>query len=360
MTKKKSGGFHGFKRFLAIYSGILVVVVTIMLFLLYGLLKDYEEGRPATTMDKIVGQFTADNVEQLLNDSGASYNEFESNEVVATYLKDQMSAGDITYKKKAGEYTENTPVYVVFANEKAIAKVSLASNGKNGHDFTKWKLGGISFDGCTDKTKSDKVVINAPKEAKVQINGIDVSSDYITKENVTFEPCKHVDPYVTAPTMTEYTIEGLLAQPQVSVVLQDNELTVDVKNNIYTANYPYDDTLFVEQQKRILTIAESYGKYIINRGSLPTLSGYMVGQAKEYVSDIPAIWAFLYGKTYTYEFKNESITNLRKYSDDCFSCDIYYDLYVDWNNGNKTYNTSLTYTFVKRSNGWYVADFIIN
>lgn len=109
-----------------------------------------------------------------------------------------------------------------------------------------------------------------------------------------------------------------------------------------------------------MTIAESYGKYIINRGSLSTLSGYMLGYAKEYVSDIPAVWAFLYGKTYTYEFQNESITNFSKYSDNCFSCDVYYDLYVDYKTGNTTYNTSLTYTFVKTGGKWYVADFIIN
>ena len=86
----------------------------------------------------------------------------------------------------------------------------------------------------------------------------------------------------------------------------------------------------------------------------------MVGYANEYISDIPAVWAFLYGKTYTYEFNNENISNFRKYSDDCFSCDVYYDLYVDWKDGNKTYNTSVTYTFVKTDGEWYVADFIIN
>ena len=86
----------------------------------------------------------------------------------------------------------------------------------------------------------------------------------------------------------------------------------------------------------------------------------MVGYANEYMSDIPAVWAYLYGKTYTYEFNNENIFNFRKYSDNCFSCDVYYDLYVDWKDGNKTYNTSVTYTYVKTNGAWYVADFILN
>ena len=53
-------------------------------------------------------------------------------------------------------------------------------------------------------------------------------------------------------------------------------------------------------------------------------------------------------------------SNFRKYSDNCFSCDVYYDLYVDWKDGNKTYNTSVTYTYVKTNGAWYVADFILN
>ena len=80
----------------------------------------------------------------------------------------------------------------------------------------------------------------------------------------------------------------------------------------------------------------------------------------EYVSDIPAIWAYLWGKSYTYQFNNESITNFRKYSDKCFSCDVYYDLYVDYKTGNTTYKTSLTYTFVKQNGTWMLADFLIN
>ena len=38
----------GFKEFLMIYSGILGVIILITWFLLYGLLKDYEGGRPSS------------------------------------------------------------------------------------------------------------------------------------------------------------------------------------------------------------------------------------------------------------------------------------------------------------------------
>ncbi len=361
MSKRKKT--NGFKRFLMIYTAALAIVICLVWILLYGLLKDYEGGRPASTMDKIISQFTVDNVESLLNNSGVTYNEFESNQIVATYLKGQLTAGAANYKKKSGEYAEENPVYVVYAGETAIAKVTLAADGKNGHNFTKWKMGAISFDGYADKKQNNSAVtIQVPKGAQLSLNNVPVSAQYISADDQLFDPCKHVADYVTPPVDTVYTIQGLLVKPEISVVLNGTQLTIqeDTKKNTYTALYPADDTLLAQQQDYIKTIAESYGKYIINRGSLSTLSGYMVGYAKDYVSDIPAVWAFLYGKTYTYEFQNENITNFSKYSDNCFSCDVYYDLYVDYQTGNTTYNTSLTYTFVKINGKWYVADFIIN
>lgn len=49
----------GFKKFLVIYASALVVIIAVALVLLYGLLKDYEAGIPANTMDKLVSHIEA-------------------------------------------------------------------------------------------------------------------------------------------------------------------------------------------------------------------------------------------------------------------------------------------------------------
>lgn len=359
-TRAKKRKLKAFSKFLIIYTTALAVVIAVVWIMLYSLMKDYEEGRPNVTMDKIIGQFTAENVENMLNESNVTFNEFENNQRVAEYLKERLGNDTVSYKKKAGEYSEDTPVYVVYANETAIAKVTLAANGKNAHKFTKWKLGTISFDGYTDKNKKDTFTFTVPKNSVLQINGVTVSENYITEDDVAFDPCRHVSEYVTAPAQTVYTVTGLIAQPEVAVTYNGAALEVTEQDGSYSAGYPTDEQMLAEHQDNIMSIAKDYGRYIINRGSLAKLNTNMIGYARDYVSDIPAIWAFLYGMTYTYEFQNESITNFTKYSDDCFSCDIYYDLYVAWGNGDKTYNTSLTYTFVQTDGKWYVADFIIN
>lgn len=358
--KKKKKRINKFARFLICYSAVLAAAMVVCWIVLYGFIKDYEEGRPSSQMDKIISYFTADNVENLLNESSVKVNEFETNEQIAGYLEGKLGNETVTYRKKSREYSESTPVYVVYAGDTPIAKVSLVQNGKNSHNFTKWKMGSVSFDDYSDKSNNNTITISAPSDSKVMVNGIEVGDSYIKESGQEFSPCKHVGDYVEKPLRTVYEISGLVAQPQVEAELSGVNLEIVNENNTYTAEYPSDDDMLAEMQDDITSIARNYGKYIINRGSLSSLTSRMVGYANEYISDIPAVWAFLYGKTYTYEFNNENISNFRKYSDDCFSCDVYYDLYVDWKDGNKTYNTSVTYTFVKTDGEWYVADFIIN
>ncbi len=358
-NKKRKKKFSNFKKFLCIYCGILLIVGVVVLIMLHSLLKDYEEGIPSGAMDKVAEQFTPDGIGKLLADSNVTVNEFETTDTIAEYFKDKLSEGAVSYKKKAGEYSEKTPVYVVYAGDTPIAKVELASAGKNAHKFNKWTIGTVSFG---DYTKNlAEVKITAPTGAEVYVNGVEVSDTYKTESAVEFAPCLHVSDYVTTPTNDVYDVGQLIAQPVITAKLNGKDLTVDYdKKKGYTVNYPSDDELQKSMESRIYTIAEQYGAYIINRGSLSKLSSYMVGTAAEYVSDIPAIWAYLWGKSYTYQFNNESITNFRKYSDNCFSCDVYYDLYVDYQTGNTTYDTSLTYTFVKQGGTWMLADFLIN
>lgn len=356
-NKKKKFRLSGFGRFLVIYSGCIVVIMLVLLFLLYGLLKDYEGGIPDNTMAEIARDFTPDRVETLIQKDTIEISEFESTDYIVQYLKDALREQTVSYKRKSGEYTNNNPVYLVLAGEKPIAKVKLADNGLNGHKFQTWKLGEIIFDGFVDA--SGGAEITAPSAAVVKINGVVVKDSYVTETDIVVSETRNVGEYTEVATSRKIKVDKLMTTPVVTAELDGKELEAVWVQNQCTFQYPKDDALLAEITDRALTVSESYGRYIINRGNLSQLQSHMVGNAKELVSDIPAIWAYLYGKTYTYEFRNESVTNLVKYSDTCVSCQIHYDLYVDWTAGNTNYDTNMVYTFVKIDGVWYLADFSI-
>lgn len=355
--KKKLGRFA---KFIIIYSCTAFIVMIAVWGLLYAFLDDYEESRPSVAMDKIMSDFNAENVDKLLNSAELTTNEFETIDIVAGFLKSQLEGKETSYRKSNGEYSENTPVYIIYAGDAPLAKVELTKSGKNFFKFTKWQLGGICPYDVSPKTTSKTVNVTVPSGSTISLNGVSVDAEYIKNDNITFEPCKNIGEFVEVPTMTEYEVTGLLCEPDIAVEYNNTTLVLSGENGVYTCSYPEDTALLEAQRDTIINTAETYGKYIINRGSLAGLKKLMVGRAETYISDIPAVWAFLSGKQYTYEFKNESITNFKKYSDNCFSCDMYYDLYVNWGYGDKTYETSMTYVYVLIDGKWYVADFIIN
>ena len=344
-----------FKRFLIIYAAVLVVLIALGLVLLHSFLKDYESGRPANTMDTLVTHIEKGDVGEWIDKCGL-LSEFETQQIVTDYFNDIFTGKQISYKKKAGEYSESKPVYVLYAGNDKIASVSLDESKKNMHKFTEWKISSIDFN--VNAKDNHAVNVMVPKGSRVELNGVSVSESYITGESEV-DLCKHIGDYVNVPLNEVYEISGLFAAPQVKVYSGDKELETELEKSGYVAYYPGDESLLEEETPHILLIAEDYGKYMINRGSLKTLSSYMIGMAREYMSDIPAIDVYLIGRTFTYDTADESVSNFRKYSDDCYSCDVDYKLNVKWSSGSTTYDIALTYIFVKQDSEWMLADFKI-
>ncbi len=357
-AKKKK--LNRFSKFIIIYSVTALIVMTAVWGVLYVFLSDYEEGRPAAAMDRIMADFNANDIDKVLSSASLTTNEFENQDIIAAFLKSKLEGQEISYRKSNGEYSETTPIYIVYSGDAPVARIELIEKNKNFFKFTKWQLGSISTYNVSQKNSEKTVNITVPSGSTVLLNGVTVDAKYIKKDSITFDPCKNISEFVTVPTMTEYEVTGLMCEPDITVTYKNTPLSLSGENGVYTCEYPKDDALLAAQQSTIINTAETYGKYIINRTPLSNLKKLMVGRANTYISDIPAVWAFLSGKQYTYEFKNESITNFKKYSDQCFSCDVYYDLYVNWGYGSKTYETSLTYVYVLIDGNWYVADFIIN
>lgn len=351
-----------FWKFLAVYSGILIVVIAIGIIWIYGLLDDYEEGMPDVAMSKVIQEhFTQDKIEKLVMDNKDQISKYENIEFVVSYLKDAVADKPVTFSRKSGEFTDETPVYMIKAEDKTIAKAALKEDRKNSHGFSVWTIDKVVFGEF--QNKSNTITITAPSNAVVTINGIKAEDDIAAEKDVAIELLEGVKDYIELPTNIIYKIEGLMTKPEIKAEMDGTQLLVSEEAGLegtYNISYPGDDELLEQQRDYIKNINVEYGKYIINKGNLTRLKGYMTGNAKQYISDIPAVWAFLWGKTYTYEFLTNEISNLVKYSDDCFSCDINFDLYVKWNTGEKTYDTGMTYVFVKQEGKWYLADFAIN
>lgn len=358
--QKRKIKIKSFWGFLGIYSALLVVLIAIGLIWVYGLLGDYEQGMPDGAMAKVLEKFSDKNIDKFVEEHVQGVSEFETSENVLSKVKGNLSKGELSFVRKNGEFTSDRPVYVVKSGDTAVAKVSLKESGKNRHGFTLWEEEQISFGDFLGKDNA--VSILAPANAEVLVNNKKLSSANVSESGIVEEKAKNVGDFVSVPTNNMYKIEGLLAEPEITATLDGVKLdvTMNEKTKQYVVSYPKDDDLLAKNESRIKNINQEYGKYIINRGSLSKLQSYMVGKAKEYISDIPAIWAYLWGKTFNYDFPTNEVSNCVKYSDDCFSCDVHFNIHVNWGTGETNYDTNMTYVFVRKNNDWYLADFAIN
>lgn len=355
MAKTKKG--NGFVAFIITYSVLLIALIVAGLIYVWNLLIDYEASIPDVNMEKYLVEFEAENIPALMDKYPVEINEYDSmDKVVAAYVN-QAERGEISYRKLTGSYTNTTPVYEVMAGDKAIAKVELCENGKNSHGFSVWELKDISFEGYGPNTYD--VSIKVPGKATVLINGDVINEAY----NVGTEPvaltsnlAEHI---LDVPEYKIYKIEDLITSLSINV---EGDSIVQVTDGEYDIEYTFgtDEDLKQAVSGQVTTMAREYGAYIINKGSLGTLRSYMTGKASEYVSDIPAIWAYLWGEEYSHSYTNEVIDNFVKYSDDCFSCDVSFTLNVTYRGTRSiSYDTALSCMYVKKNGRWYLADFAL-
>lgn len=357
MKKRKKFRLNGFGGFLLLYASLLILLITFGLYYVWNILIDYEAGMPDVNMEKFLAEFEADNIKNLLLQYPVSVSEYDKAEDVEEAYVSMVTDREISYAKLTGKYTNAAPVYEIYAGDDIVAAAKLLEVGKNKHGFSVWDMTEVIFDGYGPEKYN--VSIKVPESANVLVNGTLIDEAYRTgTESV--ELTANISEYVEqVPEIKIYELNNLIRMPDIEVA-GDNIAETGDEN--YTVSYTFGTDKELEEQLsgRIMAMAHEYGAYIINKGSLSTLKSYMVGKAREYVSNIPAVWAYLWNEEYTYNFTNEEISNFVRYSEDCFSCDISYTLNVFYRTSRSiSYDTYIKCMYVKQDGAWYLADFML-
>lgn len=357
MNKRKKR-VSGFSVFLLTYSLILILLIAIGLKWVWGLLVDYENGLPEVTANRIAASFTAEKMMKALNEEDIAISAYETQQVVVEKLKEKINGKEITYRRNGADYVTSKPAYYMMVDNEPFAKFSLKQVAQNRHGFPVWEMEKMEI--LDDVLEMKDIVVKAPVGAKVYANGVLVPEN---TENVIKEPidlAKNIKDYVEiVPEYQVYTLKGLYGQPSI-LVEGENIAPLVMDGEIYFYDYISDDAFLKENEELLRWLAEKYGGYLINRVSFNTLSQKLVGNAKQFLSDIPAIWAYLYGETYEYEITNFKTSNCKRYAKDCFSCDLEFTLSVHYRvTKNITYDTKLSCMFVLVDGEWKLADFIM-
>lgn len=347
---------YGFIIFLTVYVTLLVGLIAFGLYYVWNLLIDYEAGMPDVQMTKILEQTTEQSVLDFVDGYLFEISEFDTIDSVKAIYQNILDGQELVFKRDE-TFRNEAPVYQIMAGETRVLTVTLKQSGVNGHGFAIWERGEIRFN--EELIPRQSISVRVPKDSVVLLNGIPVSDEYLrAEEDVPLG--SHIEEYVeTVPKYQVYQMDGLI---QVEQVLVNNDMVpiVMVEDEEYDYSYAFatDDSAYSEISGVAMDIAHSYATYLINKGNLSVAHSRSIGTARKYLGSMDTAVFYLWNEEYTYEFSDESVSNVIRYSEDCISCDTSYVLTVRYRlNRSIEYHTCIHGMYIKKDGIWYLADF---
>ncbi len=358
---------HGF----AIFMGIYVVAALIATFVFWrwfnGYLMGYEQSMPKHAMDDVMEAF--DNgmgIGSVLNKASLSteysYVDFDT---YAAYLHSVIDGKKITMQESALS-TGEIPRYTLLADGVPFTDVTLRSLGKNKYGMDVWDYSHFFPDAYCINEETYR--ITAPTGSIVYANGNALTeSDYAKDDNGAplidkIDTLRNVEQYLdSVPTYTTYEIRRAFGSPVISVRSSDgSELSVSQDGKNYTAKIPLDDALVAELQPKVEEyIIPAYGLHFIGVNGSAIFDYLLPGST--YREDLSTATTYFYptSKISTRTFENIRAYDFATYTDDCISCEVYFDLNVTFNTEAykpKNEGADATWVFIKQDGNWYLAD----
>ncbi len=352
---KKFKSLSRFKRGMIIYLVVALILLIIGFIWFYSFISSYEKSMPANTMKELQSNFTTENIEDFLSDYISEDTSFDSIDLVMDEYKELIKDKEITYREDV-DYRESEPVYDVLADGMTVARITMGKE-ESKIGFDKWKVEYVYFTEYIPDTLD--VDISAPEGTVIMVNGIEVGEQYITQESGTPEILEDVEEFLDEiPSTAIYNIKGLLEEPEVTAKdAQGNSLEVFSGQGTYSVGYGADDDFIASVEGHVEDVIEAYGVYFINKGT--GLTNYLLpnSQLAEDIS-LTVTAFYLNSKVTGYYFSSKEISNFVRYSEDCFTCDIYYKLDVSFiSDAYKDDNqyADATWVFIKENGKWYLS-----
>jgi hypothetical protein len=344
------------KIYITVYSAIILVVV-IGWIVLWSFLNAYEKSQPEQEVNKIVEEFTRDNVDFLMYYINDEPSNLENDEMIRNYISNKIGEGNWEFNKELGAYTKESPVYQLKKDGNKVAVVYLSKQDTKGAFRTpKWQLEKV--DGIFSEAMDYEIKV--PKGSKVSVNGFDLDASYIVEDDAVCENLGNVTKYIDTPKMTIYKVYGLLLKPEITALgpIYSNCLEVEKEeDNRIEYAFEQNDSFIQSQEERIKEITRLYGNYVTNDIRFSSLSPYILSGSYAYSYLRKLVEANMwYAPHSSTEFQNMTVFNYQIYSDICFSCEVTFKHVVHRNSQDFEYPTHLKYIFVKSSGTWYVAD----
>lgn len=332
----------------------LVSIIAFALFYLKDALVFYEESRPIHIVERFLEQIKGDSVNAIVKSLNLDKSEYESDENLYSYINDVLNSGEMKYGQKAGEFSEDKPVYVITVGGKELATLYLSSYDKDKYGNNLWEIQRVEAGNFAKK----QYRIVAPSDVEILVNAkaLEKSLFSPSQEELVF-PKQYNDEY-QAPLMQEAVIDSMYEKPQITAEDKNGnpiKIDYDEDSSTFTISYLSNESISSEMFDYIFNIFELYGKYTTEIGEFAQVAQYIEPNSHLH-KDMTGFEIWIYAKPRQIIYENKKMWDCFVYGDDKFSCKIYADEIIDiysWKKENIVANE----VFMKKINGkWYLSD----
>ncbi len=357
--KEKKKGFT-FGRGLLVYAAVGLVLVVIILFVFWDFIGDYEKSMPVYGMDSVISVFETGDISNIVTEETVTkIGAYEDESDFIEKYNEYISGKEITFLKSP-EFTDKNPVYIVYADGEACAEAYLKKYEVSGSNFKNWTLKTLSLDNYTSLIyDSVNVTISVPTGSAVTVNGVEILSDDLQSTALP-ESLSVLSDYLSDDVLLDnYEISDLMETPEITATLDGTDLTFSVSDNSYIAGWPVSETFVSEMTEYVTPIAKQNAYAFINKAG--RILSYVMPDSELYES-LQLTTTYWYPATSieSYNLTELTIDNFKMYGEKCFSCDIKYNLYVDFISGYYVADTTeegeFTWYFVysEADSKWYL------
>ena len=360
--KRKKGGF---KKFILIYSAALAVILIVGLLIFNSFIKKYEDNQPSNVVSGIVKQLNS-NPTSFLKSNSDYIKCLENVDTIINESAAQMDGKQLSYIENS-DYRAESPSYNITADGTIVAKVTLGKDTKGAFGLHSWKLTGLDVASYVPNTLSYTILV--PEGATISINGTELTDAYKTKDAAIPETLQTASKYVSVPSFETYKVSGFANQPQVVAKAADgSDLGVSVTSDTIVCQSATSQEFIDSVDGLVNNAISAWGRHFINMG----------GNLRAYILEDCDYYGYIFGSDtmdpiYTafyefesiadYDFTEKSASNYIRYSSDCFTVDVKYQMRVDFTTdrmSDTNQKLDATWVFITQNGGqdWYIVDCI--
>ncbi|MBQ7954342.1 MAG: hypothetical protein IJ282_01190 [Lachnospiraceae bacterium] len=330
----------------------------------------YEGAQPEHVVEKIVSDLEAGKAEEIFT-FPAVESRFEDPDVAKDLFLDSIKGKEFTFEKDAASYNALAPVYHLYAGDKKVAAVTLTEKSSYPLMFIlavqDWEITSVE---PLLETPSQSVTIKVPDTYIVSVNGVPVSDNEKTGNEWSIDYLQYAAEYVTIPKITEYNITGLFHAPKVEITdpFGNEVVYTQTENVIEATEFPLSE-MDKELSKYVLQNAITYSNFFSKdlagcRNSVKPIA-YMFPENSYYLEladnyRMHDMWT--YSSHQTPEFAKEKVSDYIRYSDDLFSCNVYFEknMILTRTKELRTDITDTTFYYAKIGDKWLIVDMQTN